>query len=491
MLEDDVDDAHFIESSMIQDGLDFESTLVSSKKEFLRQIEHNQYDLIISDHHLPGFSSIEALRICNEKQIKIPFILVTGAVSDEYAVTMLREGASDYVLKDRLQRLPSAIKMILEKQKIQMQNYLSEQALKRSNERFELAAKASFDVIWDYDPVSNTVYCNEALEKNFGYNKSILSNPTGLFSYVHPEDLPGLLKSIAEFLKEDGKRWQKQLRIIRSDRSVAYVNSSALLLRDENNNVYRITGVLQDITEIVHLQNVLNREKIRRQREIAENIIIAQEKERSEIGKELHDNVNQLLATAKIMIDAALSNPAMKEELLRFSQDSILSAIQEVRSISHSMMPPSLNNDRFTESLKDIAQRIELSGTIQVELLLPTSDKIRLINEKIKLALYRIIQEQTSNIIKYSGASQASISLELKHEQVLLIVADDGRGFDPTKKAKGIGLKNIENRTEMLEGKMEIMSRPRQGCILKVRIPLNLREEQAATALLLFDEENS
>jgi two-component system sensor histidine kinase UhpB len=476
LLEDDRDDAHLIESFLKEGGLSFECTLASSKQEFIKEIEAGRFDLIISDHSLPRFSSIEALRICNEKKISTPFILVTGAISDQYAATMLQEGASDYILKDRLQRLPSAIRMIMERQKIQLQKSAAEEALKKSNERFELAAMASFDLIWDYDPVNKTIYCNEALEKNFGYGQEILSSPSALLQYVHPQDLEDVRKSIAAFLKQDGARWNKQLRIIRADHSVAYVKTSALLLRDENNSVYRITGVLQDITEIVNLEHDLHRQRMIRQREITETTIQAQEKERNEIAKELHDNVNQLLATAKIMIDAALSTPDMQDELLRISQDSILSAIQEIRSITHSMMPPSLHEDHLIQAITDIVQRIELSGALQVSLDLPKADQLNPVDEKVRLTIYRIIQEQTNNILKYAHAERASISIEVRSKMISLTISDNGKGFDSEKRTKGIGLKNIENRTEMLDGKMEIISAPGKGCTLKVEIPLVFKE---------------
>jgi two-component system sensor histidine kinase UhpB len=481
LLEDDPNDAFIIESIIRQQGHLPDTTLVSSKKAFLDVIEKDAYDVIISDHHLPQFSSLEALRITKEKGIQTPFILVSGAVSDEYAASMLREGASDYILKDRLQRLPSAINNAIEQRKVQSQKSAAELALKKSNERFELATMASFDVIMDYDLVTGSFICNDALEKNFGYSPDDLDGPADLLKYVHPLDLPPLQKSFSDLLNGERIRWHRQFRAIREDKTVAYINSSALLLRDEDNKVYRIIAVLQDITEIVNLQNELAMEKIRRQKEIAETIIQAQEKERDEIGKELHDNVNQLLATAKIMIDSALRNPAMQEELLRFSQESILSAIQEIRNISHSMMPPSLENERFVDAITGIAQTVNISGALKMSLDLPSSSDLDMLNEKIKLTIYRIIQEQTTNILRHANADKASISIEIRDGLLLLTISDDGIGFDRIKRSKGIGLKNIEDRTEMLEGEMMINSSPGTGFHLHVQIPVVRKRETILT----------
>jgi two-component system sensor histidine kinase UhpB len=478
LLEDDEDDAESIRKCLKEGGIVFDLKLSRSKKEYLDALAHPLYDVILSDHRLGSFDSIEALRICKEKGINIPFLLVTGAIPDHYAATILREGASDYILKDRLTRLPAAIIMAIERQKMKSDKKAAEEALEESNERFELAAKASFDMICDYHLEKGTLICNEALEKNFGYTREDILHPEVFLKWIHPSDIGELRESFERMLQDDRSRWHRQFRMIRADETIAYVNGSALLLRDNDNKVYRIIGVLQDITEIVYLQNELAREKIRRQREMNETIIQAQEKEREEIGKELHDNVNQLLATAKMMIDASLTNPNMREELLRMSQDSILSAIQEIRNISHSMMPPSLKEDHFIEAIMDIVHRIEISSALTISLDLPDIEEVKEIDDKIKLTIYRIIQEQVNNILKYAQAEKASISISINKVDILLVIADNGVGFDPSVKTKGIGLKNIENRTEMLDGVMELSARPDGGCKIMVRIPLVQKEEE-------------
>lgn len=476
LLEDDQDDVDFIRSILLQDGLSFDLLVVVSREQYHAALEQDAFDIIISDHQLPAFSSIEALRMRNEKNLETPFILVTGAVSDEYAAAMLREGAVDYILKDRLQRLPSAVRKAVERHHISLQKAAAEQALKKSNELFELASQASFDVIFDYDVAGKTIQFNDALKKNFGYSFQQLS-PDEIVKYIYPKDISTFRKSFATVLKSSDIRWHAQFRAIRSDNSVAYVNSNALLIRGENNRVFRIVGVLQDVSQIINLQVELNQEKIRKQKELTDAIIQAQEKERDEIGKELHDNVNQLLATAKIMIDAAISTPDMHDELLRISQDSILSAIAEIRNISHDMIAPAMEEDQFVEAINNLIRTVNLSGTLHVTAVLPDTKQLQRINDKMKLTLYRIIQEQMANILKHAKAESATVTLSIKGNQLLLSITDNGIGFNPKKRTEGVGLKNIENRVEVFEGKMEIISRPDMGCKLKVSIPLAPKDE--------------
>ena len=94
------------------------------------------------------------------------------------------------------------------------------------------------------------------------------------------------------------------------------------------------------------------------------------------------------------------------------------------------------------------------------------------LDDPMKLTLYRIIQEQTNNILKYAAASEVDINFEMKHNTLHLTIMDNGIGFDPLQKNKGIGLKNIEARVSFHEGDTKVLSEPGNGCILYVTFPL-------------------
>ena len=109
MLEDLQDDVGLIERTLRKEGMAFSSKRVDSEEEFTLCLQHFQPDVILSDHALPQFNSLEALKICRKHAVNVPFILVTGTVSEEFAVSCLKQGADDYVLKSNMVRLPSAI----------------------------------------------------------------------------------------------------------------------------------------------------------------------------------------------------------------------------------------------------------------------------------------------------------------------------------------------------------------------------------------------
>jgi len=134
MLEDVVDDVAIIEYVLQKAGIEHETLQVDSKTEFIKGIKEFQPDLILSDHSLPQFNSIEAHKICLSENLHVPFILVTGAVSEEFAVTCLKHGIDDYILKSNLSRLPSAIASALKQRELEQMKIQAMQELKEQNE---------------------------------------------------------------------------------------------------------------------------------------------------------------------------------------------------------------------------------------------------------------------------------------------------------------------------------------------------------------------
>jgi signal transduction histidine kinase len=134
MLEDLLDDVGLIERMLSRQGITFVSRRVDTRDEFVNALEEFRPDVILSDHVLPQFNSIEALTICQQSGLHIPFILVTGNVSEEFAVSCLKQGADDYVLKRNLVRLPSAIVNALRQRELEKKRRDAELALRMQNE---------------------------------------------------------------------------------------------------------------------------------------------------------------------------------------------------------------------------------------------------------------------------------------------------------------------------------------------------------------------
>lgn len=196
-------------------------------------------------------------------------------------------------------------------------------------------------------------------------------------------------------------------------------------------------------------------------------MISAQEKERQEIGGELHDNVNQILASSRLYLGLAKRDLNKSNPFLDETEILISSAIAEIRSLSHSLIPPSLNDSQLGEALANFIATVSKAGSIKIYADLKKFNE-NSTSAKLKLGIYRIVQEQFNNILKYSRASIVHLLISNENENILLSIRDNGIGFEKSRKTEGVGLLNIRTRASLFNGKMNVISSPGNGCELIV-----------------------
>jgi PAS domain S-box-containing protein len=235
--------------------------------------------------------------------------------------------------------------------------------------------------------------------------------------------------------------------------------------------------IINDVTERVRLEKELALQQKLKQQQITEVVLGAQERERFELGQELHDNINQILATSKLYLDVAIEDKEPRIELLIKSRKNISMAIEEIRKLSKELITPTLNDLGLIQSIKELIRSIQTVKKMKIRLNIFGLDENSLLPEQ-KLNVYRIIQEQLNNILKHAQATTVEIELNKVKEQISLQVKDDGKGFDTRARRKGIGLSNIISRAELYNGKVEIESAPGKGCRLEVILNSKALPEQ-------------
>ena len=197
-----------------------------------------------------------------------------------------------------------------------------------------------------------------------------------------------------------------------------------------------------------------------------------QEKERKRLGQELHDNVNQLLATAKLFLDRVKTIGDESFEFKTKVSQYLQSAFDEIRSLSHGLATPHFENTSLTDSFKRIVNDIKLSGAFSI--FSDLDKKAELLDNSIKLHLFRIFQEQIKNTVRYSHATLVQVRLKVAGGHVRLTIKDNGVGFDLSKKGDGSGLSNIYDRVALCQGTAKITTAPGRGCKLGVLIPIGI-----------------
>jgi two-component system sensor histidine kinase UhpB len=185
----------------------------------------------------------------------------------------------------------------------------------------------------------------------------------------------------------------------------------------------------------------------------------------------LHDNVNQVLASCKLMLEYAKENKANAQVLTEKSYQSLQTVIDEIRKISHDLNPSVIEDIGLTEAIEQMADKINLTNKLKVHFRsgIAGPDTFR---EQDKVSIYRIIQEQLNNIIKHAQAKEVTITLAVKDNTVHLGIEDDGVGFDVNKVKKGLGLKNINHRVEYHRGSLQITSVPGAGSRMDVSLSI-------------------
>ena len=201
-------------------------------------------------------------------------------------------------------------------------------------------------------------------------------------------------------------------------------------------------------------------------------MIQGEEKERARLAREMHDGIGQYLAAIKMNL-TALNGSVEKEKLIIYDTLLELSkdAISEARTMSHNLLPKEIDFGLIV-ALNNMKSKYENLGSFDIDL--NVQGQNYKLNEFIRFNLYRVIQEFINNTIKYADASIVTIDLIYEPDKFIIKINDNGEGFEfDETKSDGIGMKNMRQRTEILNGVFEFDPIIGKGTFLKVSIPMN------------------
>jgi signal transduction histidine kinase len=214
--------------------------------------------------------------------------------------------------------------------------------------------------------------------------------------------------------------------------------------------------------------DLLQEEKERYELLLTQQMIAVQERERAWIGREMHDNVGQVLTTVKLYLEIASQQET--NPLIPRSMHLVNSSIKEIRDLSHRLSAPTLGTHSLIDSINALIETVQFSTTLLFQFD-HQGFSVPLVMSQ-QLAFYRILQEQLNNIIKHAEATNVHISLIQDGEDVQLMVKDNGKGFDNTLKSSGMGLNNMISRAKVFGGTVLIKTALQKGCLLSVTIPI-------------------
>ncbi len=350
----------------------------------------------------------------------------------------------------------------------------AERILKESEEqyRYLFENNPAAIIIWSLKDFT-ILEINESTEKHSGYKREDLKGKSILtVGLAERAELVYLLAEKA--LKDKSFRETHVTRIISKWGDKIYIEFVSH--RIDYMGMPCIMALGNNVTERVMLEKQLEEERIKAQKEMTNAVISAQESERQEIGRELHDNINQILASARLYLGLGKTAGDTQSLYLGKSDELIQSAIDEIRTLSHSLIPPTLSEGHLKDNLLQLFENVAsgIGTTIYHNM---TEMEEQFMDDNFKLAVYRICQEQFNNITKYAKAGSINFYLGNRNGNLELRIKDDGIGFDKARKSNGVGLMNMKTRAALFNGTLEINTAPGKGCELVVQFKLPLLEQ--------------
>jgi len=341
-----------------------------------------------------------------------------------------------------------------------------------TNDWVESIVKISYDLICDWDIGTDMILFGSNYAAIFGYK---LPRPMirfqewiELFTANERATIEIKLQSI---LQSEAMSWEYAFKFNCPDGSVSQVLCRANIIRDKDGKAMRVIGIIHDISKEQNLEVKLQKEVKKREKQIVEAIVEAKEMERSDLGKELHDNVNQLLAASMLYLDTARTDIKNGETYLVHASEYTLAAIEEIRKLTKGLVSYTISEFGLSGAIGRVMKDTMEVNPLDISFTIDPSLEDQM-GDTFKLNTFRIFQEQLHNILKHSKASKVGIAFLTTKTELKFSITDNGIGFDMRQAAKGIGMSNILSRAKLYKGSAEFVSAPGEGCKLTVRFPL-------------------
>jgi PAS domain S-box-containing protein len=486
-LEDLSADAELVEWQLRKEDFDFEIMLVDNRESYRDALQSFSPDIIISDHSLPSFNSIEALNLKKEWNPDIPFILVTSTVSEEFAVRIMKEGASDYILKDRLERLPSSVINCIEKFKAEQEKFKVREEL--------LESRANLKAILDNTDTGYILISPELMVASFNQRAVELAQFQFSKALRKGSYAPDFFKAdrrqrIIEILNNAmlGNKTEYEISYSQPDGSYRWFFISYARILDAEN---KILGVIMSITDI-------NRRKLS---ELEKDLITTDLIKRNSAMEQFSYIVSHNLrapVTSILGLEYLLHDGGLNQE--------------EIKEIHKALSDAAINLDTIVKDLNEILQVTQYASEQQTEILLPDliegiesalvhtimKKKAKLIYDfstvnilfAIRSNIYSIFYNLIQNGIKFHREGVAPvihITCIRENNGILFSVKDNGKGidlekheknlfglyntFDQNLSGRGMGLFLVKTQVDLLNGQITVTSKLGEGTEFLISVP--------------------
>jgi PAS domain S-box-containing protein len=396
VVEDSEDDAALLQRELRRGGYETVAKRVETATAMSAELKRQDWDIIISDYVLPGFSGLEALNVLKEAGLDLPFIIISGKIGEDTAVEAMRAGAHDYIMKERMTRLIPAIQRELKEAKIRGERRLAEEALRKQAQIIDQI----HDSVVSTDLDGNVTSWNKGAERLFGYSdKEALGKH---MSFLYPEDKHQFLEQ--EVIKPLRKKGEHEIEVEMRRKSGEGFNAhlSLSMLKSKDGSVVGMIGYSMDITERKRAEEMLRqttkqleieREALERKNIALREVLDQIDAEKNTLKQQVSTNVEQTIIPTLLRLKES-SHPSQSRnfEMLERDLREIASPfLDTLKSEYAKLSPRELEVCRLIKNgltSKEIAEALSLSVTTIHKYRELIRKKLGLVNNEVNLHTY-------------------------------------------------------------------------------------------------------
>jgi len=343
-------------------------------------------------------------------------------------------------------------------------------ALHSSEEKFRTLFENMELGVVEVDNEDRILYANQAFERISGYTLSEMKGRVAAQLFlVQPQDIK-ILKD-QERIRKKGKESVYELNIVRKSGEVANMIISGAPVVDWSGKIRGSVGIHWDVTRIRSMERQLIEDRINQEKYILEAKLQAEEDQRSQIGRDLHDGVGQMLAYMSLLLNMMKEKAAYDPEDVDRLGKTVAQTLEQVRTLARTLAPPAIRDLGLRDSVVELIDSYGILTRPVFKLnVYPQSDDKR-INLDKKIVVFRVLQELLNNTFKYANADTISIHLYFQNGFFHMDYRDDGKGFEIDKIKKGVGLDSMRSRIAFYKGNIEIRSMPGKGTQTIIQLP--------------------
>jgi len=406
-------------------------------------------------------------------QTKQPLINITAGIENTESaskVWVLMNAFPEFDENQQLKQVVLTFVDITDRKK-------AEEELKRSEDNLNMAQAIAKTGSWEFNLLTQELKWSPELYRIYGLE----GVPAGVLyeryrQKFHPEDLP-LLDATMQKAMENKRGYSFQHRIMKNDGSIKYILGIGETVLDEKGNLIALKGTGQDITEMIKAEEKLQN-SYKQIKQLVTHLQDIREQERTNMAREIHDELGQQLTGMKMYISWLNKKVAPPESDIKEKFTATLQLIEDtiksVRKISMDLRPSMLDDLGLMAALEWQSNEFEKRSGIDTEFINKTGN--REIPGRLKTGLFRIYQESLTNVARHADAKKIVSSLKFENNSLVLTITDDGKGFafKNIESKKTLGLFGMKERTLEMGGHYEIKSEPGMGTTVLVTVPVSI-----------------